>query len=59
MDIANENINFHLSQLEEIDFRNLLFLNKTPLDLFSYTTKINKIRNKNEIIDKSFFIDLI
>ena len=59
MDIANENINFHLSQLEEIDFRNLLFLNKTPLDLFTYTTKINKIKNKNEIIDKSFFIDLI
>jgi hypothetical protein len=59
MDIANENINFHLSQLEEIDFRNLLFLNKTPLDLFTYTTKINKIKNKNETIDKSFFIDLI
>ena len=59
MESGTPNLNFHLSQLEEIDCRHLFFLDKTPVDLYQSNIRLELIKEKNELIDKSFFLDLV
>lgn len=59
MQLNEKNLELNKSQLVEIDCRHLFFLNKTPVDLFTFSSHLEPIKKKNDLLEKEFFLNLV